>query len=195
MASPIDTISTVYKEGEFITSCTVLVNASDSVGYLVTKEFDYQMRYNLDALFPWALKGLNLRKEKNELLEFYFKSTKFNKETGVIRGIGDVIIPNVITFPNITIDSKLSQKKYTNGKSSFDLDLVNSEGFIKKMHCTFNLVPIKNNKCLFNLETHIRFGWFFDIFISKNRFKNIMEWRLKRYVHNLKDEAERRERL
>ena len=103
MASPIDTISTVYKEGEFITSCTVSVNAGDSVGYLVTKEFDNQMRYNLDALFPWALKGLNLRKEKNELLEFYFKSTKFNKETGIIRGIGDVIIPNVITFPNIVI--------------------------------------------------------------------------------------------
>jgi len=193
-ASPLDSISTVYKNGEFITYSQVWVNASDSISNIVAGDFVYQMHYNLDALFGWALKGMNLRKEKNELMVFYFKSTKYNKETHTIRGIGDVIVPGVITFPNIIIDSKLTERKYTNGKSTVNIDLLYSDGFLKKMFGTFNVIPTRNNASLFTLETHIRFGWFFNIFITQNRFKKIMEWRLKKFVHNIKDEAERREK-
>jgi hypothetical protein len=193
-ASSLDSISTTYKNGEFITYSQVRVDASDSICNTVTKDFEYQMHDNLDALFGWALKGMNLRKEKNELMIFYFKSTKYNKETHIIRGIGDVIVPGVITFPNIIVDSRLTEKRYTNGKSSLDIDLLYSDGFLKKMFGTFSVIPKKYDTCVFTLETHIRFGWFFNIFITQNRFKKIMEWRLKKLVHNLRDEAERREK-
>jgi hypothetical protein len=193
-ATPQDSISTVYKDGEFITYSQVWVNASDSISNRVSNDFVYQMHYNLDELFGWALKGMNLRKEKNELMIFYFKSTSYNKESHIIRGIGDVIVPGIITFPNIIIDSRLSERKFTTGKSTINIDLLYSDGFLKKMFGRFTIIPKRNNASLFTLETHIRFGWFFNIFITQNRFKKIMEWRLKKFVHNLKDEAERRER-
>ena len=193
-ASSIDSISTIYKNGEFITYSQVWVDASDSISNGVANDFVYQMHYNLDGLFGWALKGMNLRKEKNELMVFYFKSTKYNKDTHTIRGIGDVIVPGIITFPNIIIDSKLTEKKYTNGKSTVNIDLLYSDGFLKKMYGIFTIIPKRNNTSLFTLETHIRFGWFFNIFITQHRFKQIMEWRLKKLVHNLRDEAERREK-
>ena len=193
-ASSSDSISTIYKNGEFITYCQVRVDASDTISNTVTKDFVYQMHDNLDALFGWALKGMNLRKEKNELMVFYFKSTKYNKDTHTVRGIGDVIVPGVITFPNIIVDSRLTEKRYTNGKSSVDIDLLYSDGFLKKMYGIFTVIPKRNNTSLFTFETHIRFGWFFNIFITQHRFKQIMEWRLKKLVHNLRDEAERREK-
>ena len=193
-ATPQDSISTVYKDGEFITYSQVWVDASDSISNRVSNDFVYQMHYNLDALFGWALKGMNLRKEKNELMIFYFKSTAYNKESHIIRGIGDVIVPGIITFPNIIIDSRLTERKYTTGKSTINIDLLYSDGFLKKMFGRFTIIPKRNNASLFTLETHIRFGWFFNIFITQNRFKKIMEWRLKKFVHNLRDEAERRER-
>ena len=195
VASPVDSISTVYKDGEFITFCQVKVDSPDSICRTVTGDFNHQMRYDLNGLFGWALKGLNLRKEKNELMVFYFKSTTYNKETQVIRGIGDVIVPGIITFPNIIIDSKLTDRKYTNGKSTVDIDLLYSDGFLKKMYGTFTVMPQKRNASVFTLETHIRFGWFFNIFITQKRFRQIMEWRLKRFVHNLRDEAVRREKI
>ena len=195
LASPTDSISTVYLDGEFITYCQVLANASDSISNSVVNDFDYQMRYNLDGLFGWALKGLNLRKEKDDLIIFYFKTTSYNKNTKIIRGIGDVIIPNIITFPDIIVDSKLSKKRYKNGKSEVNIDLLYSNGFMKKMFGTFTVIPKKENGTLYIFENKVRFGWFFDIFITQKRFKTIMEWRLKRFVHNLKDEAERREKL
>ncbi|MEI7505058.1 MAG: hypothetical protein WCJ61_17425 [Paludibacter sp.] len=160
LASPTDSISTVYHDGEFITYCQVWVKASDSISNATANDFDYQMRYDLDGLFGWALKGLNLRKEKKDLMLFYFKSTKFNKETGVIRGIGDVIITNMITYPNIVVDSKLSNKRYTNGKSEFYIDLLYSDGFMKKMYATFSVIPKKEVGTWYTLENHVRFGWF-----------------------------------
>lgn len=194
-ATATDSISTVYRDGEFITYCQVWVKASDSISNSVVNDFDYQMRYNLDGLFGWALKGLNLRKEKDDLIIFHFKSTSYNKSTKVIRGIGDVIIPHIITFPNIIVDSKLSQKKYTNGKSEVYIDLLYSNGFMKKMFGTFTVLQKKDVGSWYVLENHVRFGWFFDIFITQKRFKTILEWRLKRFVHNLRDEAEHREKL
>ena len=195
VASPVDSISTVYKNGEFITYTQVWVIASDSISNDVTDDFDYQIHYNLDALFGWALKGMNLRKEKNELMVFYFKSTKYNKETQTIRGVGDVIVPGIITFPNITVDSKITDRKKINGKRTVNIDLLYSDGFLKKMTGTFTVIPKRNKASLFTLETHIKFGWFFNIFITQYRFRQIMEWRLKRLVHNLKTEAEHRERI
>ena len=194
-ASPTDSISTAYKNGEFVTYCQFKVNASDSICNVVTLDFEYQMRYNLDELFGWALKGMNLRKEKNELMVFYFKSTTYNKETNTIRGIGDVIVPEIITFPNIIVDSRISEKKYKNGTKSINIDLLNSNVFLKKMIGSFTVVPKKHKTCYYILETHIRFGWFFNFFITQKRYRSIIEWRLKRFVLNIRDEAERREKF
>lgn len=195
LANTTDSISTKYRNGEFITYCQVWVKASDSISNAVANDFDYQMRYDLDGLFGWALKGLNLRKEKKDLMLFYFKSTSFKKETGVIRGIGDVIITDIITYPNIVVDSKLSKKKYTNGKSEFNIDLLYSNGFMKKMFATFTVLPKKDVGTWYIFENHVRFGWILDFFITQKRFETIMEWRLKRFVNNMKNEAERREKL
>lgn len=193
-ASSTDSISTVYKNSEFVTYCQVLVNASDTISNTVLKDFEYQMCYNLDALYGWGLKGMNLRKEKSELMMFYFKSTSFNNKTAVLKGVGDVIVPGVITIPDINVYSKLSSLRYANGKKSINMDLISSSGFIKKMNTSFSLIPLNGKGVWYTLEAHIRFGWFFDIFITQSRFKSIMEWRLKRFIHNLKDEAERREK-
>lgn len=193
-ASPLDSIRTTYRNGIFTTHCRVYVNASDSTSYSVLKDFEHQMRYDLDGLFGWALKGMNLRKEKNEIMVFYFKSTSYSSETSMLRGVGDVIVPGYITIPDITIDSRLTSRKYTNGKNSFMLDLVSSNGFIKDMQSTFSVIPAKSNGMWYTLDVRVKFGWFFDIFITQKRYKSIMEWRLKRFVHNIKEETERRQR-
>ena len=137
---------------------------------------------------------MNLRKEKQELMMFYFKSTSFNKKTNILISVGDVIIPGVITVPDVSITTLLTTKKYTSGKSTANMDFISSNGFVKKMNTTFSTIPKKEKGVWFILETRAQFGWFFNIFITQNRYKSTLEWRLKQYVHNLKNEAERREK-
>ncbi len=195
-ASSLDSISSVYKNGEFITYCQLSVIASDSISNEVINNFVYQMCYDLDGLFTWGLKGMSLTNNKDELLKFDFKTTKFDKKTNILRGIGDVIVPGVTTFPNLYIDSKVTQLKYTNGRRDVRLVLVTENSFIKDMDGVFKFNPKSKNKTsYFSLETHIKFGWFFDIFITQHRYKKIMEWRIKQLVRNMKEESEKREKL
>lgn len=195
-ASPTDSISTVYKNGEFVTYCQISVNASDSISNEVINKFVYQMCYDLDGLFTWGLKGMSLANGKDELLKFDFKTTKFDKKTSILRGIGDVIVPGITTFPNIYVDSKVTQRKYNTGRRDVRLDLVTANPFIKKMAGVYTFIPRGNNKTAgYVLETHIQFGWFFDIFITQYRYKKIMEWRLRKLVRNMKEESEKREKM
>lgn len=193
-ASPIDSISTEYKNSEFVTYSQVWVNAPKEVMTDVVRDFSHQLKYDLDGLFKWALVGLNLHKEKSELIEFNLKSTRYNSKTNMIRATGDVIVPYLITFPNINIDSELDYVTLNDGRVKFTIFVIYSDAFLKKTIGVFNLIP-QNNGCWITLETHVKFGWFFDIFITRTRFKSIMEWRFQRFMNNIKKEAERRNRL
>jgi len=190
-----DSISTIFNNGEFITYSQVVVNAPKEVLTKVIEDFEYQTKYDLDALFKWGLKGMNLRMEKNELLVFNLKSTKFNKKTGLIRGTGEVVVPHIITFPNINIDSKIESTYYQDGKMKVQLDVYYSEAFLKMTKGVFYLIPKTGGSCMLTLETRVKFGWFFDIFMTQYTYKTIMEWRFRRLMLNMKDEAERRKKV
>jgi hypothetical protein len=195
-STPVDSISTVYRDGEFVSYCQVSVNASDSISNVVISKFVHQMCYDLDGLFKWGLKGMRLDDGKAELLLFDFKTTTYNRKTSILRAMGDVIVPGFTTIPNLYIDSKLSQKIYTNGRRDVKLDLYSGNTFLKEMVGVCSYIPKgKNRTACYVLETHIRFGWFFDMFVTQKRYKKILEWRLKKLVHNVKEESEKRQRL
>ena len=42
------------------------------------------------------------------------------------------------------------------------------------------------------IQIHVRFGWFFNLFITQKRFRNIVEWRMQEFMRNLRTEAEKR---
>jgi len=67
MASPTDSILTYYKNGEFITYSQVWVDVPNEIMNGVVDDFLYQTKYDLDAMFGWALKDMKLRKEKDEI--------------------------------------------------------------------------------------------------------------------------------
>jgi len=135
-------------------------------------------------------------KGKKDILYFDFKITSYDKKTTVLRASGDIIVPGITTIPNLYIDSKLSQKAHTNGRRDVRLDLYSDNTFLKKMDGVCSYIPKGNNRAAYyTLETHIMFGWFFDIFITQKRYKQILEWRLKRLVYNIKLEAEKQQKL
>jgi len=193
-SSNVDSISTVYKDGEFVSYSQIRVYASDSVSNVVINQFVNQMCYDLDGLYKWGLKGMHLDNEKDELLVFDFKTTAYNTKSNILKGGGDVIVTGITKIPNIYIYTKLSEKTHSNGRKDVHLDLATQNALLKKLNGVFSYVPFKNKSGYYVLETHIKFGWFFNIFITKSRYKKIMEWRIKQLIRNLKEESEKRER-
>lgn len=185
-----DTISTTYKNGEYLTYTKVWVNAAPLVMDQVIDIFLYQTRYDLDALMLWGLKGLKLRSEKDEIIVFNFKTTEYDKKNDLIKATGEVIVPKVISFPEIHVNSKMSKKAFDDGKINVDINVLYSDAFLSKTTGNFNMIPLNEKGCYITLETRVRFGWFFNIFITKYTFTHIMEWRFKTLMNNLRDEAE-----
>lgn len=191
-----DSVSTKYLNGEFVTFCQLGESSNDSVTNVVINYFVQQMCYDIRGLFRWGLKGMSLANEKDELLVFDFKETRYNKQTGLLKGIGDVLVPGVTTFKDISVDSKLSLRTFANGKREVRLDLITPNPFIKGMKGVFTFIP-KGNKQFGYLQvaTNIKFAWFFDIFVTQKRYKKIMEWRLRQMIKNIKEEAEKRTKV
>ena len=191
-----DSVSTRYVKSEFVTFCQLGKTCNDSITNEVINHFVYQMCYDIKGLFKWGLKGMSLANEKDELLVFDFKETRYNKQTGMLRGVGDVLVPGVTTFKNIYVDNKLTLRTFTNGKREVRLELISPNPFIKGLKGVFTFVP-KGNKQYGYLQiaTNIKFAWFFDIFVTQSRYKKIMEWRLRQMLLNIKEEANRRERI
>ena len=188
-----DSIQTVYEDKEFKTQYTTRLKisskvASETADYLVSDFHNAP-----DNLFNWALKGMNMRMEKKEIIMFNFKSTSFNKETLVLRSTGDIIVPGIITVPNVYVDCKLWSTQENKVNNTVNMNMVKSNGFVKNLSNAFVVRQIKGKGNYFELITDVRFGWFFNIFITKKQYKASMEWRLQRFIHNLRDEAERRE--
>ncbi len=190
-----DSISTTYKNGDFVSFTKVWVKAPAKVMDLVIDDFLYQTKYDLDALMLWGLKGLKLRSEEDQIIVFNFKTTEYNKKNNLIKATGEVIVPKVIRFPEIHVNSNMLKKTYADGKVNVSINVLYSDAFLSKTSGDFNLIPVNDNGCYITLETKVKFGWFFNIFITKYSFTHIMEWRFRTLMNNLKNEAEKRQMM
>lgn len=191
-ASPVDSISTVYKNGEFRTFYETKIKASNKILSDVADYLVSDFHNSPGNLFNWALKDLGLQNKKNELI-FVFKSSDHDLKTGITHGKFDIIVPNITTFSNIKVDAIVSKKNYTNGDSKVTADIIYSSLLLKNALGTVTIIPQKNNEQLIITNVSIKFGWFFNIFITKKRYKSIVEWRIKKFSENMKNECLQRQ--
>jgi hypothetical protein len=195
-ATPNDSISTKYANGEFSTYCQLSISANDSITNEVVNLFVKQMCNDIRGLFKWGLKGMGLANEEDELIVFDFKETRYSKQTGIIKGIGDVHVKGVTTFKDLSVDTKLTQRSFKGGRREVRLDLASPNLFIRSLRGSFYFVPKGTNKNGYlQIVTNIRFAWFFDVFITQKTYKTIMEWRIRQMLKNIKEESEKRTKM
>ncbi len=189
-----DSISTHYTDGEFVSYCRVETDAPMVVADDVVDDLINQFRGNPEQLFEWAFKNLGKQPgddSKNEVL-IKLKLATFDKMTGKSRLLTDVIVPGITTYKDVAIDSRVTKTKLANGGTRVFVDIFYSNSLLKKAYGTFFVTPIAPNKVMLSMRINIRFGWFFNIFITQKRYRDIVEWRMQGFMNNMRDEAERR---
>lgn len=191
-ASPVDSVKTYYKDGHFITYCKVWVNTPRAVLNEVIDDYVEQSKYDLDQLFEWALKDMKLRTEEDKLIVFNFKTAKYDAENDLIKCVGDVKMPGIISFPDIHVNSRMTKSYLKNGNTRVRIEVMYSDAFLKETHGVFYAIPEKEKGNWITLETKVKFGWFFNVFITQPLFRSIMEWRFHQMMINIRDEAESR---
>jgi len=187
-----DSITTVYKNGEFRSKYQIKVRASDNEVCEAANKLITDFHNEPGNLFNWALKDLGLQdKKKNEII-FILKSSATDSKTGITHGKFDIIVPYFTTFDDVMVDALVSKTKCTNGEMKVTADIIYSSLLLKHGLGILTIIPLKNDEQLFITNVSIKFGWFFNIFITKKRYKSIVEWRIKKFTENMKNECERK---
>ncbi|HKL96454.1 MAG TPA: hypothetical protein VJ856_04210 [Paludibacteraceae bacterium] len=189
-----DSVSTYYQQGEFISYCSVVTDVPLKVADSVVDDLISQFRGDPELLFEWAFKDLGKQpgdKSKNEVL-IKLKLATFDKMTGKSLLLTDVIVSEYTTYENVAIESKVTKTKMNSGKTRVFVDIFYSNALLKKAYGTFFVVPLDENRVMMSVQIHVRFGWFFNIFITQKRYRNLVEWRMKGFMNNMRKEAERR---
>ena len=188
-----DTIFTTYEKGLFFTEVTTRVNTTFEGAQSVVDMFIEQFSTDFSKLFKWAFANLGEQKDDEEKNAFLLevKSTEFDKITGISTVIADVVVPKVRRFKDVEISSKVTQTSDSATFSNIYIDIFYSNSLLKKAYGTF-FVQKKNGEIFITTDMYIRFGWFFNIFVTKKMYKKVVEWRLGQFLNNFKIEMEKR---
>ena len=190
-----DSLKTVYQDGHFWTQYKTKVLASDITASNVATDLIKDFHTSPGNLFNWALKDLGLQDKKKNDVIFILKTSKTDTKTGITHGEFDIIVPLITTFKDVKVDAIVSKTKYSNGQMKVTANIIYSSLLLKYALGTVTIVQLKNNELLFITNVSIKFGWFFNIFITKRRYKSIVEWRIKKFTENLKYECEQRQNV
>lgn len=188
-----DSTTTTYSDGAFKTRCELPVklnanNAIEVADYLVN-----DFHNSPGHLFTWALKDLGLQNSSNELI-IIFKSSNHDSKTGITHGVFDIVVPHFTTFSNIKVDAIVSKSVNANGIVYVNAKIIYSSLLLKNALGTLNFIPQNNSKnYLLVSSVSINFGWFFNFFITQKRYKSIVEWRIKKFIENIKQECDKRQ--
>ncbi|MEI6752754.1 MAG: hypothetical protein WCK78_06255 [Paludibacter sp.] len=187
-----DSISTVYQDGEFVTQYQLRLKVSTKVSAEVTDYFVNDFHNSPGNLFNWALKDLGLQNKNNELI-IIFKSSVNDDKTKITHGVFDIVVPGVITFNGIKVAALVFKNKNISGIQKISANIIYSDLLLKNATGIITIIPQSNNEQLLTTYVKIKFGWFFNLFITKKRYKSIVEWRIKKFTENIRVECIKRQ--
>lgn len=202
-------ITSVYANKTYTTVCAVPVDAPAEVSDTIFARFVKDFQSSPDALFDWALYGTGAQddEEKNAFLLEY-KETVYVPEDNYGRITVDVIIPgltrikdivlagtvidekdSIVYNPQLCIDS-LNMSNIPNWNRHFYIDVMYSGNLLERGFGNIYIIPIDSTHSAFLMDMNLKYGWFFKIFITMKVYRNSVEWRINRYMNNLKRVAE-----
>lgn len=203
-------ITSVYTNKMYTTVCAVEVNAPAEVSNTIFARFIHDFQSSPDALFDWALYGVGTQEdqEKNAFLLDY-KKTVYIPETNYGSVTVDVIVPGVARIKDIVLEAdvidewdtirynpelhvdSLTMQNIPNFNRHFDIRVTSYSGkLLKQGYGNIYIIPIDSVNSAFLMDINIKYGWFFNIFINMKSYKNSVEWRVNKYMLNLKRVAE-----
>ena len=202
-------VTSIYSNKTYSTVCAVPVDAPVEVSDSIFVRFIQDFQASPDALFDWALYGTGTQddEEKNAFLLEY-KETVYQPENNYGRITVDVVIPGLTRFKDIVLEGTVIDKRndiiynptlcvdsltmsnIPNWTRHFDIDVSYSGKLLERGWGNLYIMPIDATHSVFLMDINIKYGWFFNLFITMKVYKNSVEWRVYRYMNNLKKVAE-----
>ena len=184
------TILTTYSKGTYHTECTVPVVASQTVTNQMIDRLIYEFQTNPDTLFTWAFMGMGQQgNEDKDAIVLVLNDIVYIPEQNYSRLLMDIVVPKFRRFRDVELESIVTDV-FEGPVRHVRVDIYYAGNILKEAYGNFYVTPIDDNNCTLSIDINVRFGWFFNIFVSKKVYKNVIEWRANTFMENLQEMAE-----
>lgn len=181
---------TTYSQSTFHTECPVEVNANAEACNAVIDTLIHQLQTDPKLLSPWAFAGTGEQTDDSKnAIYLIWKESEYNPETHYSRLLFDILVNGKPQFKDAVIESLVTDTMAGN-RRDIRVDIYYSGAILKEAWGNFHVLPTSDSTANMSIDVHIKFGWFFRIFISRKVYSETIDWRVERFMQNLKMAAE-----
>lgn len=181
---------TTYSQSTFHTESPVEVNAPADSCNRVIDTLIHQLQTDPKLLSPWAFAGTGEQTDDNKnALFLVWKEAEYDPETHYSRLLFDILVNGKPQFRDAVIESVVTDTMAGN-RRDIRVDIYYSGAILKQAWGNFHILPTSDSTTNMSIDIHIKFGWFFRIFISRKVYSETIDWRVERFMQNLKMASE-----
>jgi hypothetical protein len=183
-------VLTTLKDAMFHTEYETEVVASAQECNVVIDSMIYYLQTDPEKLSENFFGGLGKQSDSNKNA-FYliWKQAEYKPEQKYGKLVLDVLVNGMPFLKDVVVESVVTDS-ITDNQRDIRVDIHYAGTLLKEAYGTFHIVPTGENTTRIGMDVHVKFGWFFRIFISRKVYSDTIDWRLVRFVNNLKLTAE-----
>ena len=183
-------VLTTLSDGMFHTQYETEVSASAEVCNLVIDSMIYYLQTDPAKLSEQFFAGLGKQEDaKKNAFYLIWKASEYLPEKQYSKLVLDVLVNERPFLSDVVIESQVTDSM-RGAQRDIRVDIHYAGTLIKEAYGTFHVLPTGEKNAKIGMEVHVKFGWFFRIFISRKVYSDTIDWRLVRFVTNLNLRAE-----
>jgi hypothetical protein len=178
-----------YKDGRYFhTHCVYLVNAPFNYAAEILDEVFEGMKTAPTANLNWAFSGLGDVGAKEDML-LSEKGVSYNPTNAEYLLNLQIIVKDGQNM-EVEVAGNLKKRSLQTGEKTLTLEVTKKIKVLQDGMISIAVVPYTNNSSIVILHSKLKFGWFFNLFFSQKRYRDIMEWRFAGFLKNIKEKIE-----
>ena len=183
-------VLTTLSDGMFHTQYETEVGASAEACNVVIDSMIYYLQTDPEMLSEQFFAGLGKQEDaKKNAFYLIWKESEYVPEKQYSKLVLDVLVNERPFLSDVVIESMVTDS-LSGDRRDIRVDIHYAGMLIKEAYGTFHVLPTGEKSAKIGMEVHVKFGWFFRIFISRKVYSETIDWRLVRFVTNLKLRAE-----
>jgi hypothetical protein len=119
----------------------------------------------------------------------HWKESSYFPENQYSKLVLDVLVHEKPFLKDVVIEAFVADST-RDGRRDIRVDIHYAGTLIKEAYGSFNVQPKGEVTSQIGMNVNLRFGWFFRLFITRKVYSETIDWRLERFVTNIKLRSE-----
>ena len=183
-------ILTTLQDGMFHTSYETEAAINAVACNAVVDDMIYCLQTDPNLLSEKYFAGLGMQSDtKKNVFYLEWKESSYVPEQQYSRLVLDVLVNEKPFLKDVVVEAQVTDTM-SGGRRDIRVDIDYAGTLLKEAYGTFHVQQTGKNTTKMAMDVHVRFGWFFRIFISRKVYSDTIDWRLVRFVMNMRLRSE-----